>query len=311
MRINKKVQNFFAFSVTIAIFYFIWRSLHLNWQEILSLTFQLNYGKLFLGILVYLFFLVFMSYCWVVGLRNLGIKSDARKLMKIWLLCRLAKYVPGKVGVIAGRVYLCQKQGLSGPKVFVSVFLESALICVAGIMLFVISFSYTLNLLPFKHLFFLLIIAILFLFFLHPKVFNFLTNLFLRRFSKEYMRVNVGYKQILTLFFMYFIGWIIAGISFYLMIRGVTSVYLKHLPFLIGTFSLSRVIGFLSFLTPGGFGVTEGIMIFLLRFHFSSPLSFLISIVSRVSLTLCEIIVVLSIVFKKTHERIFATSRSF
>lgn len=304
MRINKKVKNFLAFLIIVAIFYFIWRSLHLSWQEILSLTFKLDYGKLFLGILVYALFSIFMGYCWVIGLRNLGIKFNTRKLMGIWLLCQPAKYVPGKVGVIAGRIYLCQRQDLSGPKVFVSVFLENALFCVAGIALFAISLTYNLNLLLPNHLFFLLAIFILFLFFLHPKIFNFLTNLFLRRFSKEYVRVNIKYKQILSLFFMYLAAWLIAGLSFYLIISGVTSVHLEQLFSLIGIFSLSWVIGFLSFFTPGGLGVREGIMIFLLRFHFSSPLSFLISVVNRISLTLCEVIVASLIILKKAHERI-------
>jgi len=304
MRINKKTRTFFAFLITVVIFYFIWRSLRLSWQEILSLTFKLDYGKLFLGILVYALFSIFMSYCWVIGLRNLGIKFNTRKLMGIWLLCQPGKYVPGKVGIVAGRIYLCQRQGLSGSRVFVSAFLEDALSCVAGIMLFTISLGYNLNLLPSKYLFFLFAIFILFLFFIHPKVFNFLANLFLRRFSKEYIRVNVKYKQILNLFFMYLAAWLIAGVSFYLITSGVTSVHLEQLPSLIGIFSLSWVIGFLSFLTPGGLGVREGIMISLLRFHFSSPLSFLISVVNRISLTLCEVIVASLIIFKKAHERI-------
>ena len=184
MRIDKKAQTFLTFLIIVIIFYFIWKSFHLNWHEILNLTFKLDYGKLFLGILVYLFFLIFMSYCWVIGLRNLGVKSNTIGLMSIWLLSRPAKYVPGKVGVIAGRVYLCKRQGLSGSKVFVSVFLENALFCVAGMMLFAISFGYKLNFLPAKHLFFLLGIFILFLFFLHPYLLRYTNTRFLKVFFR-------------------------------------------------------------------------------------------------------------------------------
>ena len=72
----------------------------------------------------------------------------------------------------------------------------------------------------------------------------------------------------------------------------------------VSLLSLSWVIGFLSFFTPGGLGVREGVMISLLRFHFSSLLSSLILVINRSSLTLCEVIVTFLIILKKVHERI-------
>jgi uncharacterized membrane protein YbhN (UPF0104 family) len=64
---------------------------------------------------------------------------------------------------------------------------------------------------------------------------------------------------------------------------------LERLPALVGIFAGAWVIGFLSFLAPGGLGVREGILVYLLGFYLPSHVAIVVTLLSRLWVTAAEL----------------------
>jgi uncharacterized membrane protein YbhN (UPF0104 family) len=58
---------------------------------------------------------------------------------------------------------------------------------------------------------------------------------------------------------------------------------------LTGAFAFSLTIGFLAVFVPGGLGVREGILVLLLSLYFPLPVATLISIFSRLYISVVEL----------------------
>jgi hypothetical protein len=70
----------------------------------------------------------------------------------------------------------------------------------------------------------------------------------------------------------------------------MTQADFKMYPTLTGAYAFSLNIGFLAIFTPGGIGVREGVLVFLLSSIFPLPVSTLISLLSRLWMTLGEVL---------------------
>ena len=130
-----------------------------------------------------------------------------------------------------------------------------------------------------------------------PKLLNYLVNIGIRIKNKENkseINLNIGIKNNLSLIIQYVLFWLIIGISFILTIKSIyPSLDLNNIFFFTGIFAISWSIGLLSFITPGGIGVREGIMTTLLipylplTIAVAAPLLFRIySIITEIILSL-------------------------
>lgn len=97
------------------IFALLLRNLYLNWSELSTYQWSLNYlalaGSLFLllaGAFLY-------AYLWRRILLQFGGSLEFRKAFRIVFLSQLGRYLPGKVWNLAGVIYLGSKEGI--PKV--------------------------------------------------------------------------------------------------------------------------------------------------------------------------------------------------
>jgi len=70
----------------------------------------------------------------------------------------------------------------------------------------------------------------------------------------------------------------------------------------VGTFSISWLVGYYAFLSPGGLGVQEGIQVYLLTFFFPSPISIVIALASRLWMTVGDLLVFLLALALTMHD---------
>jgi glycosyltransferase 2 family protein len=96
--------------------------------------------------------------------------------------------------------------------------------------------------------------------------------------------------------------WLIFSVGFHLMINSFYPVYMSQTLIIIGTYSISWLVGYYTFFFPGGLGVQEGIQVYLLTFFFPLPISIVIALASRVWLILGDTIVFLLAVVVTMHE---------
>ena len=128
------------------------------------------------------------------------------------------------------------------------------------------------------------------LIFIQPKIFFFFINLGLKLIKKEpiekkYFLTEIEITKYLIL---YSIGNILNGIALFIFINSIIEFPLKYLIPTIGIFVFAGVIGLLAIFAPAGFGVREGIIILFLQNYMPLEIAILISILSRLWVTIAD-----------------------
>jgi hypothetical protein len=89
----------------------------------------------------------------------------------------------------------------------------------------------------------------------------------------------------------YAVSWTVIGLAFMTLAYAVqpdidTGNWLNF----AGLFAGAWVIGFLSFITPGGIGVRDGLLVWGLGAILGDPLPFLVAVLARILWTIAEVI---------------------
>ena len=285
-------KNVISFIVIILILFYLLRFLYENWIEVSTFDFQLKYHYLLISLPVLFGFFLLRVYCWRMILKKMDIFISMRKSIKISFVSMMGRYLPGKVWLIMGKVYLSGKEGVPRVEAFASVVMEIVLEIVASIFFFFFFlFSFTeQSLLSHKVIYFLGVIMVVGLVFLHPKVFYRIINFILLRWKNEEIKMYMRYRDIIQLFAVYNLIVLSQGIAFYFFVNAICYVPFNSILGLTGSLAIAGALGTLSVFSPSGLGVREGILALLLTNYVISPMAVLISLLARIWTTLGEII---------------------
>jgi uncharacterized membrane protein YbhN (UPF0104 family) len=143
--------------------------------------------------------------------------------------------------------------------------------------------------------------------FLHPKVLQKILNWILVQFKREPISLSISYSHILWILFVCVVSWGVGGIGFYLFVGSVYPVSSKYILFLTGALAISSTLGLIAIFAPSGLGVREGALVYLLSFMMATPVAVIVSILTRIWMTLIEIgligVVYLFHKFRKREKR--------
>lgn len=84
--------------------------------------------------------------------------------------------------------------------------------------------------------------------------------------------------------------WICQGIAFFLFVRSLAPIHWKDAGVLTASYAFAWIIGFLSFLTPSGLGIREGLLGLLLVHYMPAPQATLVALLCRVWMLAAEIL---------------------
>ena len=283
-------RNCIAAFVVVLILFFLFRFLYHHWREVAEFDFSFNYNYLTLSFVVLFMFFILRVYCWKVMLSRMNISLSLRKSVKVSFLSMMGKYLPGKVWMVLGKVYLSGKEGVPRAEAFASSVIEIVLEIVASIFFFFF-FLFSLvehTVLSPKVLYLLGGLLVIGMVFLHPRVFYKLINTVLYRVKKETIQETITYRDILQLFLMYNAIVLVQGIAFYFFVNGLCYVPLDNLLVLTGSLAVAGALGTLSFFAPSGLGVREGVLALLLSNSVVAPIAVLISLLARLWVTVGE-----------------------
>jgi hypothetical protein len=285
-------KNILSFIVVSVILLYLVRFLYRHWREVATFDFSFNYYYLASSFVVLFVFFFLRVYCWKVMLGKMNISLSLSKSVKVSFLSMMGKYLPGKVWMVLGKVYLSGKEGVPKAEAFASSVIEIVLEIVASIFFFFF-FLFSLvehSVLSPKVLYLLGLLLVTGMVFLHPRLFYKLINTVLYRLKKERIEETITYKDILQLFFMYNGIVLIQGIAFYLFVNALCYVPLDNLLVLTGSLAVAGALGTLSFFSPSGLGVREGILALLLSSSVVAPIAVLISLLARLWVTVGEVV---------------------
>lgn len=277
-------------AVIAVIFFFLIRDFVRNWQSIpfSEIRFQplpifLSYGLLFMT------FVIFVT-AWQAVLRGLGEQLGFRRSFWIMAASQMGKYMPGKIWFFVGRVIMAKQEQLKGVTVGLSVFVETVLTLIWGAVLMLVSLGFSRAQSPMP-LWMLVIIIVPGLALLHPAVLGFLAGVIMRIFKREQVVIPLSFGRMLFLSLYYLSLWLTQIFGFYLLMNSFYRVPAVHLPRLVFVYTSSWILGFIAPFAPGGLGVREGIMSLGLATILPPGLAIGISFLSRIWLTVFEIVV--------------------
>jgi hypothetical protein len=278
-------------AILLLILGFLAYAVYANWAELKQYEWTLDYRYLLLAGGLYGICFLSVMLGWHRVVTSLGGTKSLRVNARIYCYSSLPKRIPGVVWYIASRVHLYRQEGVSGSVTMLATGLETALLIVSGLLVYLGSLLFRVstrsaeNLSPLVAA--LLLVPLLVL--LHPAVFNRAVAFLLRKLRRE-VEVSLTGRQSAGLVLLYVPAWILGGLDLYLLANAIYPVSLAHLPAVIGAWAASGAVSLLASFLIQGMGVTEITLAVLLSNFLPAPVAIVISIFFRILLTVGEVV---------------------
>jgi len=229
---------------------------------------------------------------WRLILLGAGTRITPKQAWRIWFITNLGRYVPGKIWHVVGRVDLGRSIGIPAPVTIASFIYEMVLAIGTGLLIS-LSVLPLLNFSGFNALGWFITLFVIIAIVIYPPVFTGIINFLLRLTKRPALAFHLSLFQVAGLGLFYLAFWSIQGAGFFFLVKAITPVAWAWLWPLIGIFVGAWVLGFLSFVSPGGLGVREGVMVLLLGTLLPAGVAVVIAVVARLWITCGELILVL------------------
>lgn len=269
---------------------FLVRVLVTHWNQISWNSFSFDFLSL---ILSFVFFgMGFLTACfgWTVILFYLGEKLSLKKAFRIISLSQLGKYIPGGIWFSLGRVYMTGQENIAGAKTISSLLLETQVSVSAALFLSLVTHTGSAKLQGANLIIQAGILALMFVLLLWPGWSEKLLFLICKLLKKEYFPVRIAPKKLFPLFLVFLSSWLLFGTAFFFLVNSVLQQTYMDMPRIIGPFVTAWLIGFLVLLAPGGLGIREASLAFLLTPVLPLPTAVLVSLLSRIWVTAAELL---------------------
>ncbi|OGT33672.1 MAG: hypothetical protein A2W28_03090 [Gammaproteobacteria bacterium RBG_16_51_14] len=267
--------------------------------QILQLDLKLSIPFMLLGIIGITVLFILDAYGWLLILRVLGHHPPVLRAIRIWMISSIARYIPGGIWSYASRAELARRENIGIATSSLSLLLETAMLASSSLVIGLPA------LLQASGLQFGLWHALGMFFFLglcmHPKMLTML-RFMPGRVGKAFANVALpSLGHIFTIYCYYVLFWCLFGLAFVVFSNMIFPLdYEIWLP--VGSsLALGFFAGFIILFVPGGIGVRETTLYFLLVPHMPDAQALLLAITSRLWIMCGEL---LSLVLIETLFRI-------
>ena len=285
----RPVKKTLSILIVLMIFFILGRIVYLNIETLLRYEWHFKYYLLFASFLFLALNYSIAAYTWTLILKMLGCSIDFAQSFRITYLSVAGKYIPGKIWTYVSQVYLADKVGLPRRLTLVSMVLMLVTYNGIAVLFFISTLLLWENLPTGLVLVLIPLFLFLLLFVLHPKVLSKTVNFFLGFFKKEKLEFKVSYKNTLFLLGLLILDRVIFSTFAYLFINSFLTLDPIGVIKFSGIFSVAVFLGMISFITPAGLGVREGVQSYLLSLFIPISTAILIPLAIRVCMTLGEL----------------------
>jgi len=229
---------------------------------------------------------------WWFTLRALGQPAAWLGSVRAHCLSNLAKYIPGYAWQLLGKAYLTNQMGLPNSAVGLGMALELLLLLLTGLLLGLILLPADLvlqwsNSKPLTSLLLFIRILSLILLGLFPLI---ISSILKKRFGGQ-PGMRIVPAMIWAAALVSLVAWLLFGLAFWLLGASMTPVPFAKIPLFIFTLAASLIIGLVIIFVPGGIGVRESIMVFVLSPHYlTAPVAVIVAALSRLVVILSELL---------------------
>jgi hypothetical protein len=246
-----------------AIAWWMVRKVAKHWAEVRDHAGSIHVGTFLLAAAMFaLFLFAFRALVWRRIVRGFGYRLPVAAAVRVWSTSELARYVPGVILQVAGRVYLVKPYGVPGTVCTASQLLELIVFLLANVLV-AIGCLVTFGLRHVEEMARLwLVVATLLVpllaMSLHPRVFYGLLGRVTRRLGKPDVPRLPG-RELARLLAWNLLGLAWQSVAAFLVVREPLGLGWDKLYVVAGTYCLAWCGGFLAFWSPGGLLVREPI----------------------------------------------------
>jgi glycosyltransferase 2 family protein len=292
---SRRVRLALQVGLAFLIFAFLVLTVVDQWSEIKSEGVHFHVGWLAPAIVILPLFYVFSALGWDFILRFLGHPIGFGRAQVAWGQPLLARYVPGSILYVLGRVLLSERAGVPRRTTIASIVYEQAISATSAIIVasyFIINHP-DLQSQPVRWAVLLLIPAAIAI--LHPRVFGPFANRALKAFGREPLPAVVPLRGIVALIVFYSMNWVVVAFGIYCVARSVTYIPFDDILLIGSAQAIGYFAALVTLVAPAGLGVRDAAFAWGLKAALpgkSFALGSLIAIVVRGVMTVAELIYV-------------------
>ena len=302
-QVLKVIRQYLGILIAGILLYFLVKPFLQTYASLRHVTFQIQWQRLFSSFCLILFHQSAYPYPFAKLLSGVAQRNVSfRDAWTLFHLANITRYLPGRIWGIVRLLSLSKQFELSktavGSSLAIHVVLETF---IGGVLAMSLLFSQQMRgiaqeiLETFTNNTILFIFVILGImaggFFLIPmlssKARQFAKTL---RDIREPLLQKSFLAQWLIIVVSHILLWVCQGLAFFLFVQSLVSVKWKHVGVLSASFAFAWIVGFLSFLTPGGLGVREGLLGVLLANYMCALQATSVALLCRVWMLSAEII---------------------
>jgi hypothetical protein len=284
--------------LAVVIFGFLVLTVVNDWSDIKSEGVHFHGLWLIPALIILPLFYVFSCYGWELILRSLGYRIGFKRAQVAWGQPLLARYVPGSVLYVLGRVLLSERAGVPRRISVASIVYEQAISATSAIVVaayFIIKHP-DLQGLPERWAVLLLIPAAIFI--LSPRVFGPLANRALAAFGRDPLPVVMSLRDVIALIIYYSAIWIVVAFGVYSVARSVTYIPYSDILLVGSAQAIGYFAALVTLVAPAGLGVRDAAFAWAVKAALpgrSFAVGSLISIAVRGVMTVAELMYVAAV----------------
>jgi hypothetical protein len=292
---SRRVRLALQVGLALLIFGFLVLTVIEQWSDIKSEGVHFHVAWLIPAIVILPLFYVFSALGWDIILRFLGHRIGLGRAQVAWGQPMLARYVPGSILYVLGRVLLSERAGVPRRTTIASIVYEQAISATSAIVVasyFVINHP-DLDGQPLRWAVLLLIPAAIAV--LHPRVFGPLANKALKALGREPLPAFVPLQGVIALIVFYSLNWIVVAVGIYCVARSVTYIPFDDILLVGSAQAIGYFAALITVVSPAGLGPRDAAFAWGLKAALpgkSFALGSLIAIAVRGVMTVAELIYV-------------------
>jgi len=265
-----KLKSVLRILIPLAVGAFLLWQIYRNWQEIDPQIADAYPIFLVLAFFANLTLYPFWLLGWYLILRALNQKVNYGEAFRIGIIANFAKYIPGVVWQYLGRMELAKAAGVPRPVGLASLVYEIFIYLIAGMLWALLVFG--------KAFVAMGLIGAIVVWFGLPKIFGFLRS-GIEKF-KELPEAEIPLKTTIAVLVVNLIDFLVTGLALYFILLSFGSAALDPIK-LTAIYALSWIIGYLTFLAPGGLGIADATLTGLLTPHLGIGFASLVAVILR------------------------------
>jgi hypothetical protein len=269
-----------------------------QWSEIQSKGVHFHVLWLIPAIVALLLFYAINGLAWDLVLRWLGYRVGIGRAQVSWGQPILARYVPGSVLYVLGRVLLSERTGVPRRTTVAGIVYEQAIGATAAIIFAAYFFIDHPDLRGQPLRWGVLLLIAVAIVVLHPKVFGPLADRVLRAFGRDPLPRVMAMRGVLSMIAFYLVNWVVMAVGTYCVARSVSNIPADKVLTVGSAQALGYVAALATLVAPAGLGIRDAVFAWAVKGAVpggSFAVGSLIAIAVRGVLTVVELIYVAAV----------------